>query len=216
MSISERMTISNMAIEMGGKAGIIEADEITAAYLEERIPDYKFDPYWKPDDGAKYSEIRKYDISKLEPQVACPHNVDNVKPVTEVEGTKLDQIFVGSCTNGRFEDIEVVAQIMGDEPVAKGVRLLVIPASRTEYLKVLKAGYVEQFMEAGAIVEAPCCGPCMGGSFGLLGDGEVGLATSNRNFKGREGSPASFVYLSSPATAAASALTGEITDPRKI
>ncbi len=216
MSISERMTISNMAIEMGGKAGIIEADEITAAYLEERIPDYKFDPYWKPDEGAKYSEIRKYDISKLEPQVACPHNVDNVKPVTEVEGTKLDQIFVGSCTNGRFEDIEIVAKIMGDEPVAKGVRLLIIPASRTEYLKVLKAGYVEQFMEAGAIVEAPCCGPCMGGSFGLLGDGEVGLATSNRNFKGREGSPASFVYLSSPATAAASALTGEITDPRKI
>lgn len=215
MSISERMTISNMAIEMGGKAGIIEADELTASYLNERIPDYEFDDYWKADTDAEYTEIRHYDVSNLEPQVACPHNVDNVKPVTEVEGVKLDQIFVGSCTNGRFEDIEIVAKIMGDEPVAKGVRLLIIPASRTEYLKILKAGYVEQFMEAGALVEAPCCGPCMGGSFGLLGNGEVGLATSNRNFKGREGSPKSFVYLSSPATAAASALTGEITDPRK-
>jgi len=216
MPISERMTVSNMAIEMGGKAGIIEADEVTEKYLQERIPDFKLDPYWKSDEGAAYSDVREYDVSKLEPQVACPHNVDNVKPVGEVEGTKVDQIFVGSCTNGRFEDIEVVAKMMGDEPVAKDVRLLIIPASRTEYMKVLKAGYIEQFMEAGAIVESPCCGPCMGGSFGLLGDGEIGLATSNRNFKGREGSPQSFVYLSSPATAAASALTGEITDPRKI
>ena len=216
MSMSERMTMSNMAIEMGGKAGIVEADETTEAYLKERIPGYEFDPYWKSDEGAEYSEFHEYDVSDLAPQVACPHNVDNVKPVTEVEGTKVDQVFVGSCTNGRFEDIEIVAKMMGNEPVAKDVRLLIIPASRTEYMKVLRAGYVEQFMEAGAIVESPCCGPCMGGSFGLLGDGEVGLATSNRNFKGREGSPDSFVYLSSPATAAASALTGEITDPRTI
>jgi 3-isopropylmalate/(R)-2-methylmalate dehydratase large subunit len=210
------MTVSNMAIEMGGKAGIIEADKVTEKYLQERIPDFRLDPYWKSDKGAASSEVREYDVSNLEPQVACPHNVDNVKPVTEVEGIKVDQVFVGSCTNGRFEDIEIVAKMMGDEPVAKGVRLLIIPASRTEYMKVLRAGYIEQFMEAGAMVESPCCGPCMGGSFGLLGDGEVGLATSNRNFKGREGSPKSFVYLSSPATAAASALTGEITDPRKI
>ncbi len=216
MSMSERMTMSNMAIEMGGKAGIVEADETTEAYLKERIQGYEFDPYWKSDEGAEYSEFHEYDVSDLAPQVACPHNVDNVKPVTEVEGTKVDQVFVGSCTNGRFEDIEIVAKMMGNEPVAKDVRLLIIPASRTEYMKVLRAGYVEQFMEAGAIVESPCCGPCMGGSFGLLGDGEVGLATSNRNFKGREGSPDSFVYLSSPATAAASALTGEITDPRTI
>lgn len=216
MSMSDRMTMSNMAIEMGGKAGIVEADETTEAYLKERIPGYEFDPYWKSDEGAEYSEFHEYDVSNLAPQIACPHNVDNVKPVTEVEGTKIDQVFVGSCTNGRFEDIEIVAKMMGNEPVAKDVRLLIIPASRTEYMKVLRAGYVEQFMEAGAIVESPCCGPCMGGSFGLLGDGEVGLATSNRNFKGREGSPNSFVYLSSPATAAASALTGEITDPRTI
>ena len=148
--------------------------------------------------------------------MACPHNVDNVKSVEEVEGTKIDQVFVGSCTNGRFEDIEIVAKMLDGEKVAKGVRLLIIPASHTEYMKTLRAGYVEQFMEAGAIVESPCCGPCMGGSFGLLGKGEVGLSTSNRNFKGRQGSPDAFVYLSSPATAAASALYGEIKDPRKV
>ncbi|MGP8320786.1 MAG: 3-isopropylmalate dehydratase large subunit [Methanosarcinaceae archaeon] len=216
MPMPERMTMSNMAIEMGGKAGIVEADKTTVKYLEDRIPDYEFDPYWKSDEDAEYSGLYDYDISNLAPQVACPHNVDNVKPVTDVEGTKIDQVFVGSCTNGRFEDIEIVANMMGDEPVAKDVRLLIIPASRTEYMKTLRAGYIEQFIEAGAIVESPCCGPCMGGSFGLLGDGEIGLATSNRNFKGREGSPDSFVYLSSPATAAASALTGEITDPRTI
>lgn len=216
LPVSQRMTMSNMAIEMGGKAGIIEADEVTAAYLKERIPAYEPDFYWKSDEDALYSELRHYDVSDLEPQVACPHNVDNVKPVSEVEGTKVDQIFMGSCTNGRFEDIQILADLMGDEPVAKGVRLLVVPASRTEYLKLMKAGYIEKLMNAGAIVESPCCGPCMGGSFGLLGAGEVGLATSNRNFKGREGSAESFVYLSSPATAGASALTGEITDPRKV
>ncbi|ODV50081.1 3-isopropylmalate dehydratase large subunit [Methanohalophilus euhalobius] len=215
-SISERMTMSNMAIEMGGKAGIIEPDSVTEKYLQERIPGYNLNSHWVSDEGADYQDIRHYDVSNLEPQLACPHNVDNVKPVSELEGTKVDQVFVGSCTNGRFEDLEIVANMMGDEPVAEGVRLLVIPASRTEYMKALRAGYIEQFMEAGAIVESACCGPCMGGSFGLLGDGEVGLATSNRNFRGREGSAESFVYLGSPATAAAAALTGEITDPRKI
>ncbi|CAD6491382.1 MAG: Isopropylmalate/citramalate isomerase large subunit [Candidatus Argoarchaeum ethanivorans] len=215
MNISERMTVSNMAIEMGGKAGIIEADRTTEAYIKERILDFKLDSYWRSDDDSNY-KIKHYDVSNLEPMVACPHNVDNVKPVQEVAGTKVDQIFIGSCTNGRFEDLEIAARIMGGEPVAKGVRLLVIPASRTEYLKALKAGYIKQFIKAGAIVESPCCGPCMGGSFGLLGAGEVTLSTSNRNFKGRQGSAKSFVYLSSPATAAATALTGEITDPRDV
>jgi 3-isopropylmalate/(R)-2-methylmalate dehydratase large subunit len=215
MNMSERMAMSNMAIEMGGKAGIIEPDKTTENYIKERIPDFKLDSYWKTDEGAEY-ELKSYDVSDLEPMVACPHNVDNVKPVREVAGTKVDQVFIGSCTNGRFEDLEIAAKIMRGEPVAKGVRLLIIPASRTEYLKALKAGYIEQFMEAGAIVESPCCGPCMGGSFGLLGDGEVALSTSNRNFQGRQGSAKAFVYLSSPATAAASALTGEITDPRDV
>jgi 3-isopropylmalate/(R)-2-methylmalate dehydratase large subunit len=216
LDISQRMTISNMAIEMGGKAGIIEPDKVTENYLKERISGFTLDPEWKSDEDCVYAQYRDYNVSDLPPQVACPHNVDNVKSVEEVEGTHIDQVLVGSCTNGRFEDIKIVADIMGEEPVARGVRMLVIPASRTEYMKVLRAGLVEQFMEAGAIVESPCCGPCMGGSFGLLGDGEVGLATSNRNFQGRQGSAKAFVYLSSPATAGASALTGEITDPRKV
>ncbi|MCL2141802.1 MAG: 3-isopropylmalate dehydratase large subunit [Methanimicrococcus sp.] len=215
LSISERMTMSNMAIEMGGKAGLIEPDSVTEAYLKERIPSFKLNPQWKSDEDADFFEVRDYDVTDLEPQVACPHNVDNVRPVTEVAGTKVDQIFVGSCTNGRFEDIKIMMDVMGDEPIARGVRLIVVPASRTEYMKVYRAGYIETLMEKGAIVQSPCCGPCMGGSFGRLGDGEVGLSTSNRNFKGRQGSPNSFVYLCSPATAGASALTGEITDPRK-
>ena len=215
MNISERMTLSNMAIEMGGKTGIIEPDRITETYLRERIPNFKLDPYWKSDPDANSQRVH-YDVSDLEPMVACPHNVDNVRPVREVAGTRVDQIFLGSCTNGRFEDLEVAAKIMGTEPVAKGVRMIVIPASRTEYLKALKAGYIEQFIEAGAIVESACCGPCMGGSLGLLGDGEVSLSTSNRNFRGRQGSAKASIYLSSPATAAASAITGEITDPREI
>ncbi len=216
MDIPGRMTLCNMAIEMGGKAGIVEADSITEKYLKERVPGFELDPRWRSDPGIDYAEVREYNMADLSPQVACPHHVDNVKPVEEIAGIKVDQVFVGSCTNGRFEDLEVVAEIMGDEPVARGVRMLVIPASRTEYLRALRAGYIEKFMEAGAIVESPCCGPCMGGSFGLLGPGEVGLSTSNRNFKGRQGSPQAEVYLCSPATAAASALTGEITDPREI
>ncbi len=216
MDIPGRMTMCNMAIEMGGKAGIVEADNTTEKYLRERIPDFELDSQWKSDEDADFSEIKSYDISELSPQVACPHNVDNVKSVEDVEGIKINQVFVGSCTNGRFEDLEIVAKIIDGEKVAKGVRLLIIPASRTEYMRILSAGYIEQFMEAGAIVESPCCGPCMGGSFGLLGKGEVGLSTSNRNFKGRQGSPDALVYLSSPATAAASALYGEITDPRKV
>jgi len=216
MDIPGRMSMCNMAIEMGGKAGIVEADGTTEKYLRERIPDFELDPKWKSDEDAVFAEIKEYDVSDLPPQVACPHNVDNVKPVEEVEGTKINQVFVGSCTNGRFEDLEVVAKIMEGEKVAKGIRLLIIPASHTEYMRALRAGYIEQFMEAGAIVESPCCGPCMGGSFGLIGKGEVGLSTSNRNFKGRQGSPDAFVYLCSPATAAASALYGEIKDPRAV
>jgi 3-isopropylmalate/(R)-2-methylmalate dehydratase large subunit len=216
LDVSQRMTISNMAIEMGGKAGIIEPDNITEDYIKAIKPGYKLDRSLKSDHGAKYAEIRKYDITDMPPQVACPHNVDNVLDVSEVEGKKIDQVLLGSCTNGRFEDLKIAAGIMGSKPVAKGVRMIVIPASRTEYMKALKAGLIEQFMQAGALVESPCCGPCMGGSFGLLGPGEVCISTSNRNFKGRQGSPDAFVYLSSPATAAASAIKGKITDPRSV
>lgn len=216
LEVSQRMTISNMAIEMGAKAGIIEPDEKTEEYIRSRVPGYRLEPGLKSDDGAKYAEVRRYDVTGLPPQVACPHNVDNVVDVTKVEGKKIDQVFLGSCTNGRYEDLRIAAEVMDGKHVAKGVRMIVIPASRTEYMKALKSGLIEEFMNAGALVEAPCCGPCMGGSFGLLGPGEVCMSTSNRNFKGRQGSADALVYLGSPATAAASAIKGKIADPRSV
>jgi len=168
------------------------------------------------DPDATYADRRRYDVSDLAPQVAVPHNVDHVVDVGEVEGTPLDQVFIGSCTNGRFEDLAEAAEVLGDRSFSEKVRVIVIPCSRDEYLKALRAGLVERFMVAGALVEAPCCGPCMGGAFGLLAPGEVSLSTSNRNFRGRQGSAEAKVYLCSPATAAASAVTGQITDPREV
>ncbi|MBR1368658.1 3-isopropylmalate dehydratase [Methanocalculus chunghsingensis] len=214
MDMPGRMTCCNMAIEMGGKAGIVPPDEVTRAYLKERR---SFDPVeLSPDSDAVYLDQRSYDVSDLSPQVAVPHNVDNVVSVEEVAGRKVDQVFIGSCTNGRFEDMQEAAEVLGNETFSDKVRVIIIPASRDEYLKTLRAGLIERFVEAGALVEAPCCGPCMGGAFGLLAPGEVSLSTSNRNFRGRQGSTEAEVYLSSPATAAASALYGEITDPRGV
>lgn len=215
MSVPERMTMTNMAIEMGGKAGLVDPDETTYSYIRERVDGFDEGAVLHGDDDASVEE-RVWEVDDLVPQVAVPHNVDNVVPASDIAGTKIDQVFLGSCTNGRFEDLSLAAEVMKGEPLARGVRMMVIPASRTEYMKVLRAGLVEQFMDAGATVESPCCGPCMGGSFGLLGDGEVSLSTSNRNFQGRQGSPKARVYLCSPATAAAGAITGEITDPREI
>jgi len=217
MNIPERMTVSNMAIEMGAKAGIFEPDEITMKYLRERIKDSEAieEGIVRGDGDAQVDETH-WNVDDLEPQIALPHNVDNVKPISEVPKTKIDQVFLGSCTNGRFEDLKLACDLMKGEPVAKGVRMIVVPASREEYMKCLRAGLVETFMEAGAMVESACCGPCMGGSFGLLGPGERCLSTSNRNFVGRQGSPKAFVYLCSPATAGASAITGYITDPREV
>jgi len=214
MDMPGRMTCCNMAIEMGGKAGIVPPDEVTLEYLKGRR---SFDPVdITPDPDAVYLDERSYDISDLSPQVAVPHNVDNVVSVEEVAGRKVDQVFIGSCTNGRFEDMQEAAEVLGNETFSDKVRVIIIPASRDEYLKTLRAGLIERFVEAGALVEAPCCGPCMGGAFGLLAPGEVSLSTSNRNFRGRQGSTEAEVYLSSPATAAASALYGEITDPRGV
>jgi len=214
MGMAGRMTCCNMAVEMGAKAGIVPPDRVTWVYLKGRRDMAPFDLASDPD--AVFREERSYDVSDLAPQVAVPHNVDHVVDVGEVAGLHVDQVFIGSCTNGRFEDLQEVAGVMGDRKFAKGVRVIIIPASRTEYLKALRAGLIEQFVEAGALVEAPCCGPCMGGAFGLLGPGEVSLSTSNRNFKGRQGSAEAKVYLASPATAAATALEGEITDPREV
>jgi len=214
MAMPGRMTCCNMAIEMGGKAGIVPPDQITAAYLKDRVscPPINLES----DVGASYSSWREYDAGDLVPQVAVPHNVDQVVDVDKIAGTPVDQVFIGSCTNGRFEDMQEAAEVLGDRSFSDKVRVLVIPASKPEYLKTLRAGIIERFVEAGALVEAPCCGPCMGGSFGLIASGEVSFSTSNRNFKGRQGSTEGKVYLGSAATAAATAITGVITDPREV
>jgi 3-isopropylmalate/(R)-2-methylmalate dehydratase large subunit len=214
MEMAGRMTCCNMAVEMGAKVGIVPPDEVTWDYLKPRR---KIDPFpLSSDKDALFAGERSYDVSNLAPQVATPHNVDQGVDVTKVAGTKVDQVFIGSCTNGRFEDLKEAAEVLGDRAFSDRVRVIVIPASRREYLKALQAGLIERFVSAGALVEAPCCGPCMGGAFGLLAPGEVSLSTSNRNFRGRQGSTDASVYLCSPATAAASALFGEITDPREV
>jgi 3-isopropylmalate/(R)-2-methylmalate dehydratase large subunit len=214
MPMYGRMTCCNMAIEMGAKAGIVPPDEITYEYMRSRGRSYSVSIGSDPDAG--YADRRSYEVSGLPPQVAVPHNVDLAVDVKEVAGIPVDQVFIGSCTNGRFEDLAEAAEVIGDRHFDTSTRVIVIPASRDEYLKSLQAGLIERFVKAGALVEAPCCGPCMGGAFGLLAPGEVSLSTSNRNFRGRQGSTEASVYLCSPATAAASALCGEITDPREV
>ncbi|MBS7620389.1 3-isopropylmalate dehydratase large subunit, partial [Candidatus Bathyarchaeota archaeon] len=211
---SGRMTLCNMAIEMGGKTGIVEADDETANFLSNRCKT-NINPI-RSDLNAQYEKVLRLDVSELEPQVACPHKVDNVKTVSEVAGVKVDQVFIGSCTNGRYEDLEVTAKILRNKQVHPGVRLVIVPASKEVYLKALKNGIIETLLQAGALVSNPSCGACFGGHIGILAAGEIGLTTSNRNFKGRQGSPEAEVYLSSPATAAASAITGVITDPREV
>lgn len=214
LTISGRMVLSNMAVEMGAKVGIIEPDEKTLNYVKSRT-NKPFNPI-KSDNDSVYEKIVNIDVSELEPQVAFPHSVDNVKPISEVPDIKINQGFIGSCTNGRLEDLEAAAQILKGKKIAKGIRLIVIPASQEIYLKALTAGLVKTFMDAGAIIGNPNCGPCLGGHMGILAEGETCISTSNRNFIGRMGSTKSFVYLASPATVAASTLTGKITDPTKI
>jgi len=214
LGMAGRMTCCNMAIEMGAKAGIIAPDNVTWSYMKDRRVMKPF--LLESDTDAIYADRRRYDVSDLEPQVAMPHNVDTGVSVSRVAGTPVDQVFIGSCTNGRFEDFQEAAEVMGKKKFSPNVRVIVIPASRDEYLKSLQAGLIEKFVKAGGLVEAPCCGPCMGGAFGLLAPGEVSLSTSNRNFRGRQGSTEGQVYLCSPATAAASAMNGVITDPREV
>jgi 3-isopropylmalate/(R)-2-methylmalate dehydratase large subunit len=214
MGMPGRMTFCNMAIEMGAKAGIVPPDNITWDYISRLRNVVPFS--LQSDNNASYIEKRTYNVTNLSPQVAEPHNVDLGVDVTKVAGTKIDQIFIGSCTNGRFEDFAEAAEVLGNRKFSDNVRVIIIPASRQEYLKTLRAGLIERFVTAGALVEAPCCGPCMGGAFGLLAPGEISLSTSNRNFKGRQGSTGALVYLCSPATAAASGIYGEITDPREV
>ncbi len=214
MSIDGRMVLCNMAVEMGAKAGIIEPDQKTLDYVKSRT-DKTVDPV-KSDTDAVYEKVLDLDISTLAPQVSVPHSVDNVKPVSEVEKVEVDQAFIGSCTNGRLEDLRSAAQVLKGKKIARGVRLLVIPASQEIYLNALNEGLIKTFMEAGATIGNPNCGPCLGGHMGLLAEEEVCISSSNRNFVGRMGSTKSYVYLASPATAAASAVTGKITDPRAL
>jgi 3-isopropylmalate/(R)-2-methylmalate dehydratase large subunit len=213
MSIAGRMTLCNMTVEMGAKNGIIEPDETTKKFLEGRTNN----PYeaFKSDADAEYERVVEFDVSKLEPVVACPSSVDNVKPVSEVDAP-IEQAFIGSCTNGRIEDLRVAAQIMKGNTVKDGVRTLVIPASQEVYRQAVDEGLVEIFTDTGALVCGSACGPCLGGHIGLLAAGETCVSTSNRNFIGRMGSTQASVYLASPATVAASALTGRITDPRTL
>ncbi|GAB1370017.1 homoaconitase large subunit [Candidatus Kapaibacterium sp.] len=215
MSTSGRLTICNMAVEAGATSGIVPADDETIRYLRDEAGVTGNIEIINPDIDAVYSQIVEIDASNLEPQVACPHTVDNVKPVSAVEGTRIHQIVIGSCTNGRLDDIAAAAAILKDKKVAKGVRMLVFPASSRIYSQAVELGYVTDLMKAGAVVMNSGCGPCLGVHQGALGDGEVALATTNRNFKGRMGNPTSDVYLSSPVVAAYSALTGYITNPLK-
>ena len=214
MSVDGRMVLSNMAVEMGAKAGIIEPDQKTLDYVKART-DKPFKPV-KSDPDATYERVVDVNVSDLEPQVAVPHSVDNVKPVSAVEAVEVDQAFIGSCTNGRLEDLRSAAQILKGKKIARGVRLIVIPASQEIYLDALNEGLIKTFMDAGATVGNPNCGPCLGGHMGILAEGEACISSSNRNFVGRMGSSKSYVYLASPATVAASAITGKITDPRTV
>lgn len=215
MSTSGRLTICNMAVEAGATAGIVPPDEETVRFLREEAG-YRGDVNMiAPDDDAEYVRVVEINASELTPQIACPHTVDNVKPIEEVEGLKVDQIVIGSCTNGRLDDLEIAADILRGKKVAKGTRMLVFPASSRIYTEALDKGFINDLVKAGAVVMNPGCGPCLGVHQGALGDGEVALATTNRNFKGRMGNPVSDVYLSSPAVAAASAITGVITNPAK-
>jgi 3-isopropylmalate/(R)-2-methylmalate dehydratase large subunit len=217
MSIAGRMTVCNMAVEMGAKNGIVEPDETTHKFLQTRVPKNKLQiDQLKSDSEAKYQKTINIDVNEMEPQVACPSSVDNVKSISKVGNVEINQAFIGSCTNGRIEDLRIAAQIVKGKHVKSGVRALVIPASQEVYAQAIKEGLVEIFTESGALMCGATCGPCLGGHIGLLASDEVCVSTSNRNFIGRMGSPEADVYLASPAVVAASALTGRLTDPRTV
>lgn len=214
LSMDGRLTMANMAIEAGGKCGYVQPDEITFEYLKERV-NHPYTAVYS-DDDAVYEQIFSFDVTELEPQIAFPPSPDNVRPVSEAAGIELQQVVIGSCTNGRIEDLRIAAAVIKGKTVHPRVRLLVIPATQQIYLQALEEGLLTTFIEAEAAVSTPTCGPCLGGHMGILARGEKALATTNRNFIGRMGHPESEVYLSGPAVAAASAIAGEIVHPEEV
>jgi len=215
MSLSGRLTLCNMAVEAGAKAGLIASDATTKLFLETRGRVDKFREI-KPDRDATYERIINIQASEIEPTISLPHTVDNTVTVNETKGIKIDQVFIGTCTNGRMEDLRVAAQILKDKHRHPNTRLVIGPASRGIYLEAMQEGILELFVKAGGVILPPGCGPCVGVHEGILGDEERCLSTQNRNFLGRMGNPKAFIYLGSPATAAATAIKGEITDPREV
>jgi 3-isopropylmalate/(R)-2-methylmalate dehydratase large subunit len=214
MTMASRMVLTNLAAEMGAKAGIMDYDEKTEEFLKGRAQK----PYTpvKPDEDAEYQKRKEYDAEDLVPKIAFPHTVDNVYDIEKAEGIDIDQVFLGTCTNGRLEDLRVAASILKGRKVHPSVRMLVFPASWEVYMDALKEGILETFIRAGALVMKPGCGPCLGAHEGVLAPGERCLSTANRNFKGRMGSKEAEIYLGSPATEAATAIKGKIADPREV
>ncbi len=214
LSMDGRFTMANMAIEAGAKVGLFRIDDKTLAYIKSRVKR----PYtvYEPDDEAKYARIIDYDVSTMEPQVALPHSPNNIRSVSQVGNVEIQQAVIGSCTNGRLEDLRLAASIIDGRKVHPRVRCIIIPGSQQVYLDALAGGMIEIFIRAGAVVSPPTCGPCLGGHMGVLADGERCISTTNRNFVGRMGSPKAEVYLSNPAVAAASAIAGTITSPERI
>jgi 3-isopropylmalate/(R)-2-methylmalate dehydratase large subunit len=215
MTMPQRLTIANMAVEAGAKVGLFPADKITQEFLIEygRGNNYK---QLYPDAEVNYERVIPVNIDQLEPMLSLPHAVDNVRPVAQVKGVKIQQAFIGTCTNGRLEDLSMAAEILKGKKKHPGTRLLIAPSSRQVLIRAIEKGYIRSLIEAGAAILPPGCAACLGLHQGVLGEGEVCLSTANRNFKGRMGNPEAMVYLASPATAAASAIRGEITDPREV
>ncbi|OLN22009.1 hypothetical protein BTO30_11805 [Domibacillus antri] len=214
LSMDERLVLSNMAVEAGAKTGLIEPDETVVEFLRSKGVTDEIESV-RSDDDASFVKVLHYNASELEPQVACPHEVDNVHPVNAVEGTPVDQVYLGSCTNGRLSDLRVAAEILKGKKIAKNIRCLVVPASQHIWMEANKEGILEILTEAGCIVNMPSCGACGGFTSGVIGAGEVVMSSSNRNFRGRMGSADGEVYLGSPAAVAATAIEGKIADPRK-
>lgn len=213
LSVEARFTMSNMAIEMGAKVGLMRADQKTIDWVQAHSK--RVIQAVESDEDARYARIKEYDVSSLEPQVAKPHTVDNVSPITEVVGTPIQQGLIGTCTNGRLEDLRIAASILKGKKIHKDNRLIIAPSSRQVFIQAIREGLIETFVQAGAAVVTPGCGPCVGTHNGVPSDGENVISTANRNFKGRMGNPNAFIYLGSPATVAASVLKGEISDPRE-